>query len=382
MDNETRKLFGGFDKLSGDTKTLTVTGGFAKNNKHIEHSIVIGDTVKNFVKNKILEWKTFKDIYYENGKLDDKHYPKLIDTLNNIYTLPFYTTDETEILFLITGIYNAEPCEIINALIKSVDIFISLKSSIRHLFMTYKIYIEKMIEIYCILRNEYITHFNLKNNDENDFNDITARWNIIDVENSINTSSPILLFNFPPKSINLEKSIPKIIWNIKSNDPKHKKINNLVKCMLNKIKENNFEYIGYCPHDAIHRFQLLLKFPTNHLIKLINSVDYNNKYKFINCECNKIIKKVMNLNPKVSCIKTAINPNIKLHRKKINHIKKFSKDTKIQVKINHYEKYVDAFIQLYKDLIQHLIKKEKYINNLSIGINVIASDLQTFLEDI
>ena len=88
--------------------------------------------------------------------------------------------------------------------------------------------------------------------------------------------------------------------------------------MLNKIKENNFEYIGYCPHDAIHRFQLLLKFPTNHLIKLINSVDYNNKYKFINCECNKIIKKVMNLNPKVSCIKTAINPNIKLHRKKIN----------------------------------------------------------------
>lgn len=380
MDAELRELFGGFDSLAGDTKKLTVTGGFTKNNKHIEHTIIIGDVTKNFVKNKIIEWNTFKDTYYENGKLDNKHYPKFLDTLNDIFPLPVYTTNENELLFLITNIYKAEPHEIINALMKSVDIFTSLKSAIRHLFMSYKIYIENLIEIYCTLRNNYINHFKLqKTNVENDFKNITARWNLIDSENSMDTSSPILFFNFPPKTIKLEKSIPKIIWNIKPDNSKHKKVNDAAKELLNEIKQKKFEYVGYCPHAAIYRFQLLLQFPINHLIKLIRAVDYTNKYRSINSECNKIIKKVIKLHSKVLLVNNVIKPNIKITRKEINQIKKFPKNEKIQKKTEYYEKYVNAFIQLYKDLIPQLIKKEKYINDVAIGVNVIASDLQTFL---
>ena len=59
MNLELSELFGGFDTLAGKSKTLTVSGGFTKNNKHVEHKVVIGDITKNFVKNKMIEWDTF-----------------------------------------------------------------------------------------------------------------------------------------------------------------------------------------------------------------------------------------------------------------------------------------------------------------------------------
>jgi hypothetical protein len=378
MKSNLRELFGGFDTLAGGSKTLTVSGGFTKNNKHVEHRIIIGDITKNFVKNKIIEWDTFKHTYYNNGKIDQKHYNNFLNMINDVYPLPIYTTDENEILFLVSNIYKAKPIEIINALMKSVNIFISLKSSIRHLFMIYKVYIEKMIEIYIDLRNQYIDKSKLsKTNETNDFNELSTRWNIIDAENGVDTSSPILFFNFHPSTIKFEKSIPKFIWGIKSSDPKHKKVNNAANDFLNIIKKNNFEYVGYCPHASIHRFKLLLKFPIKKLIDLIKIIDCDNKYPDINNSCNNITKKIISLQPKISMINNSIKPTIKIKLMHVKDIQKFPKGTKIPQKIKCFEQYIYAFIQLYKDLIPHLIKKEKLINKLSIDINLISEDLQT-----
>ena len=188
MNLELSELFGGFDALAGKSKTLTVSGGFTKNNKHVEHNVVIGDITKNFVKNKMIEWDTFKSTYYNNGKLDQKHYANFLNTMNYIFPLPIYTTNENELLFLVSNIYKANPIEIVNALMKSVNIFISLKSAIQHIFMIYKVYIEKMVEIYINLRNQYIDKFKLsKTNETNEFNELSTRWNIIDAENSVDT---------------------------------------------------------------------------------------------------------------------------------------------------------------------------------------------------
>jgi hypothetical protein len=379
MKSDMHTLFGGWDKMAGAPKSITVSGGFTCKNKHLEHNVVIGDITKHFVKNKIIEWDTFKSTYYKNDKLDQKHYPQFLNVLNNIYPLPIYTTDENELLFLISNIYKAQPLEIINALLKSVNIYQPLKSSIRHLFMIYKVYIEKMIEIYVDLRNQYINKFKLqKNNELNDFDELVTRWNIIDDENQVNTSSITLFFNFHPSNVNFAKTIPKIIWKIKSKDTKHDNINKLVTTFLNEIKSENFEYVGYCPHADIKRFQLLLKFPIKSLIDLIKSIDYGNKYSNINNTCKKIIKKVIDLDPKVNRINNAIKSNIVIKRLKVKDIQKFAKREKIQQKIACYEKYVDAFLKLYKDIIPHLIKKEKYINELAISINLIACDLQNF----
>ena len=108
MNLELSELFGGFDTLAGKSKTLTVSGGFTKNNKHVEHNVVIGDITKNFVKNKMIEWDTFKSTYYNNGKLDQKHYANFLNTMNDIFPLPIYTTNENELLFLVSNIYKAK----------------------------------------------------------------------------------------------------------------------------------------------------------------------------------------------------------------------------------------------------------------------------------
>ena len=109
MNIQFRELFGGFDILAGESKTLNVSGGFTRNNKHVEHSIVIGDITKNFVKNKMIEWDTFKSTYYKNGKIDEKFYGQFLNTINDIYPLPVYTTNENELLFLVSTIYKAKP---------------------------------------------------------------------------------------------------------------------------------------------------------------------------------------------------------------------------------------------------------------------------------
>jgi hypothetical protein len=377
MNKELKELFGGYDKLAGSPKKLTISGGFTKDNKHIEHKIIIGDLAKNFVKNKIIEWDAFKSAYYKKGKINKKYYNQFINAINDIFPLPIHTTDEDELLFLVSNIYKTNPNEIITALMKSVNIISSLKSAIRHLFMVYKVYLERMIEIYINLRNGYITKFNLqKNNNLINFDEITARWNIIDTKNDIDTSSPILFFSFHPSTIKFEKTIPKLKWDIKSTNIKHKKINRKAGEFLDEIKNRKFVYVGYCPHIAIDRFKSLLKFPINNLIEMIKLIDYDNEYSCIDKKCTLITRKVVELSSKVSEIHTKDKSLVCMKDIEVKVLQEFPKNTKISKKIKYFEQYVDAFIQLYKDLIPRLIEKEKYINNLAIDINKIAEDLQ------
>ena len=368
------KSYGG-NLNTNTSKKITISGGFTLENKHKEHSIAIGNLSKQFIKNRIIEWDSFKHIYYINNKLDPKYYDKLLNALNELIILPLYTTEEEELLFLINNIYKSKPHQIINGIMKTVNIYSPLNKTIQHLFMIYKLYIEKLIEKFVDLRNKYIVHFKIKNNDHNKFDELIAQWNIIDVENKINTSSTILFFNFHPKTIKLEKSIPKIIWNIKSNDKNHKKVNNFIDEFLNAVKQAKFEYIGYCPHVAIERFKILLTFPIDKLINMIKVIDYENKYINIDKLCNDTVKKVLDLHKKIDCINNAIKPELHISKKNIKEIVKFPKNTSTEYKIEYFEKYINAFLDLYSEIIPHLIKKEKYINNLAIGINSIASNL-------
>ena len=372
-----KKILGG---LNEHTETITVSGGFTVNNIHMEHSIVIGNATSNFIKNKIIEWDTFKSIYYKDNNLDPKFYTKFLSVLNNIYILPNFTTDENEILYMINNIYKAKPSEIINGLLKIINIYQPLKLAIKHLFMIYKVYIEKLIETYVDLRDTCVSK--LKNATQNNFKEMSARWNIIDTENKIDTSSPILFFNFPPATINLEKSIPIIEWQINSKNGDHKKINLLVNEFLKEIKTRNFEYVGYCPMSVSYRFQLLLKFPVNHLIHMIDALRQYN-HKPINskkhCDFNSnIVKKINALTKKIEDVNKSIPSDIKIKYTKVADIQKFPKNMAISQKIQCFEQYIKAFIQLYKDLIPHIIKKEKSVNVLAININMVASDISNY----
>ena len=254
--DEIKEILGGINELPSNTNVLTVSGGF-QSTKHIENRVSIGNASKMYLKNKMFEWTAFKDTYYTKNKLDDKHYKQLLCVMNDIFPLPIYTTDENEILFLINGIYKANSQEIMNALVKSTTIYSPLQASIRHLFMIYKIYLEKLIEKFVVARNKHIDEHKLKN-DKNNLNRLIARWNSIDAENNINTSSLMLFFNFPPPNTKLEKSIPQLEWDIKGNEE--------IDAFHKAIKKSKFNYIGFCPHVPIHRFKLLLQFPVKELI--------------------------------------------------------------------------------------------------------------------
>jgi hypothetical protein len=386
MDN-LKEVIGGIDSIEGDTRDImTVHGGFTidsnKKLKMIENNIVVGTTSKQFVKNKIIEWESFKNIYYVNGKLDPKHYTKLLEVLNYIFPFPLYTTDDNEIQALISKLYNAQPYELFNSLTKLINIHGTFSASVRHLFMSYKIYLENLIEIFVILREEYLAKYDLADNEINDFNGLLDRWNDIDTKNSVNTSSPILFFNFPPKKIKLDATIPKIHWKIKNNkhDLKNKnhisEINGHIQKFLDDIKKTNFNYIGFCPHVAIHRLLLLLKFPTMNLLNAIYKLDNEShkKYVKINISCGLTVKKIKNLSPQIKKM-MEMNDTIKLTRTHVN-CKNFTQKDSIKIRITRFEKLLYKFIKLYKDILPYLVKKEKFIAEISHDINTISKDIQ------
>lgn len=322
------------------TKTINVSGGFL-GGKHIENKIVIGDLSNSFLINKISEWETFKSTYYKNNKLNPKYYSKLLNVINYICILPGYTVDENKLLYGINTIYKASTNEIINAINRYIDIYSPIKMVLKHLFMNYKTYIENLILLFMRLN-------------EGDSDD-AARWNIIDAENNLNSSSPILLINFPPPEIKLEKDIPRINWHVKD-----AKINKMVIDFLAAIKKRKFVYLGFCPFIPIKRLQLLLDFPAGKLVKILKAMGHTISN---------------NIADKIKKLKYEIKPlNIDIKKTDVYNHKKFE-NMSVDKKIKHFETYIDAYINLYKTVMPHVSKTEKYINNFALKINDISNDI-------
>lgn len=369
-----REILGGIDTLADDdTTTIEIISGFNKYLSPQKNTMVVGNITKTFVKNKITEWKTFQDVYYKDGELELKYYDKLMDVMNVIFPLPIFTESDKDLVYMIYNIYNSNSTQIINCIEKFLNLIDPFKLTMRELFMEWKMYLEKLIEIFVELRENYIdakiktSEFK---NKENDFSALVERWSEIDTENKIDTSSPILFFNFPPSSINLEKTIPKIEWRIKGAPDK---ITNAIDAFLSEVNEVKFEYVGFCPHILITRFKLLLKFPVAELLNIIKILDISKSKQFdLNVkQSKKIIKDVNSLKNQINSNLTTKEFNIKRH--KVGKISDFPKNPKDKVKF--YEKYIDAYLDLYHQLMPIFIKKEKDICDISVKINLISKDL-------
>ena len=370
--SELNGILGGLDKLvNNNQQILTISGGFNKKTQHIENNIVIGNMTKNYVKDKIVEWTSFKKIYYKNGKLDPIYYDKFLSELNNIFFLPSFTDNDNELIYFITNIYASTPDEIANGMIKTINIYDPLKHAIRYLFISYKIYIENLIEIFVNSRNHYIEQEKL-NDINNNFDELVEKWNRIDIENKVNTSSPILFFNFPNRDIVIDESVPRIHWEIKKTN-NNEKINKFLKI----INDSNFYYPGFCPFVAIQRLLLLLKFPVNKLIEIILDLNHKykkNKYKKINKLSLEIVKNIEKLTPHVKNIYNF--DKIKISQKKMPRMNKFPKLEPVKNKIKLFETYIELYIKTYKDIMPFICKKESYINDIALEINNIAKDIQ------
>ena len=74
--------------------------------------------------------------------------------------------------------------------------------------------------------------------------------------------------------------------------------------------------------------------------------------------------------------------DIKIKRKKVDDITTFDKKMNIDRKIKCFEKYIEAFLQLYKDLSPLIAKKEKHMNKIALSINDVASELQGVIDSL
>lgn len=359
---------GGIDITAGtETMFITTVGGFDKYLNPQTQNVLVGDVTKTFIKNKITEWQTFKDVYYENGILNPKYYDKLIDVINNIFPMPIHSEEDKELVYMITTMYNSSDDQFINGINTNLNLLYPLKLSLRHLFMIWKVHLEKLIEIFINVREQYIERNKLeKKNKENDFALLIDRWVAIDMENNIDTSSPILFLNFPPKITKLEKSIPSIEWHINGAE---KNITNTINNFLKKIKK--FEYHGFCIHMVIKRFVLLMTFPFVDLLKVINILDISNKYNVINENMEKILIEIKSLKNNLDLIKDY--KNIKITRLQVPSARDFPKNP--GGKIKFYEKYIKAYLKIYQQILPMFSKKEKLICELSLKINLISDDI-------
>jgi hypothetical protein len=375
LNQNIKNILGGIDlKIPDELNILSIFGGITTKNKQLENKILIGNATKNYVKNKIIEWDSFKEIYYNGKHLDKKYYNNLVNVANDILPLPLYTINENNILIILKKLYYASDKNITNAIINDLDIYGTFKASVKYLFMSYKTHIEKTIELFINIRNSYIeinNNLSSKYSNFNNFNDLINKWVSIDLKNQTNTSSIIMFFNFPPFTVKLDKQIPKIKWKIKNNNKWATDFNKVIDVFIKQSKK--FQYTGFCPYVYIKRLYMILQFPITHLLNAIyfldNSINKTITIK-INKQCNCIIKDIQQLQKNINIINSPINT--KITRKKIHKINKLSNDNKIKL----IELYINAFIQLYKDILPILYKRETIINKTSININKISKNIQ------
>jgi hypothetical protein len=368
-------ILGGIDTISDDSKVSIATlGGFDKKMAPTKHNIIIGNKMKTFVKNTNTEWQTFKDVYYKDGKLEPKYYDKLINVMNNIFPMPLYSESDRDLVYMISTMYNSTSTNICIGMENHLQLLYPIKSTIRYSFMTWKVLFEKLIELFSILRTQYISKHKLgSKNKENNFDELVDRWVSIDNENMTNTSSPILFFNFPPADVNIEDSIPKLNWEIKgSSDQIKKAINEFMK----KVKSNEFIYKGYCGNVVIERYMLLMQFPYNNLLKIILLLNNNYDYSNINKQFLTTKKELNTLHKQFDHIKTY--KHVTINKMQVPTAKSFPKNPPDKIKF--YEKYINAYLNMYNQLTHDFIKKEKLICDASVSLNVLTNDLYKLIE--
>lgn len=375
MNSTIKSILGGIDtSVTGENFHLQVSGGISTKNNHINKYISSGNKSKTYVKNKIIEWDSFKEVYYKNGKLDTKYFNNILKTANDILPLPIYTKNYDDFIYMADTLYNTKLNKISTALINTYNIYDPFKQSIQFLFMSYKVYVENIIEIFVKLRNLHVNPKDVVN-----FNELIEKWTFIDLKNNTDTSSIILFFNFPPLSLTLDSTIPTLKWKIlhKKNPQLYKKYNKLIGEFLHNIKITKFQYIGFCPHVSIKRLMALFNFPMSQLLQAIYELDKisENSQKIktrLDPVCNCIIKHIEKLKKPMHIIKTPVI----LSYSKIDLLKHTFDSTTKSGQIKILEKYIKAFLHLYEKTLPEISKREVLINNIAQSLSEISINIQ------
>jgi hypothetical protein len=255
LDNlDDMKASGGFP--------LQISGG-----KGRKKTVIVGNRTSVCMRDKILEWGTFNEMYPDMGRLGDSGEKSLCNTVKLIISSQS-CMDLSSTLEILKITYDMPDKQMAQLFIRRFKFSAATIDTLRAIYSNWSDYLESAVIAYDHARADYIEKYQTADS-PNDIALLTQNWSAVDKYYHINSSKPILLFSqFPNRPYDLpwlrgaftegdEWDVMPSLFNWKVNGVPE--VDSLVKYLT------SFVYLGFCPKRPKYRLTQLLTFPIDQL---------------------------------------------------------------------------------------------------------------------
>lgn len=358
MENIIREIKGG---ELGNVDDPKASGGFVmefSGGKGIRTRKVVGNKSSDTVRDKMLEWGAFMEIYPDLEKLDTSGMKAMCKTVKLVIDSQNCLNPE-DTLEILKTIYALPDEKLSQMFIRRFNFRESTKDALESIYVNWVDHLEKEVINYIQTREKYVAE---KGGISNDVKVLMKNWNAVDKYYNISSSSPLLLYTrFPERPYDLPwlrgTFTEADVWGIYPL-PFYWIVKGVPATLKLDKKLKKFTYLGFCPRRPKFRLSKLFEFPLEelHIATRALGGKVSNPGKY-----GKLVKLIEKGNIKVQ---TFAVPLIK--RKKEPDMEK------IQQKIKWY---VEEIIEIYKHLNTHFKKVEKYYTDVAkkmseIGIKI------------
>lgn len=320
---------------------------------------LLTDKFKSQLRNMILDWGTFLEVYHDNITYSDmfNQVTKLLDIKDN-------ENIRDMLLPIVKKIYHLPISAHLSNMMRQFMIYEPVSHAIYYLFTIIKRHFEQIVEKFIIVRNNYITIHKLKSN-TNDWQSLLSSWHKLNDERSLESSSVVLLFLNPSKGLKSE-----IHYKVVGKEGPMSKLKQAI---------SNFKYAGFCPKVPHERLIKLLAFPLNEFVIAIKALDINAKfpnYNKIESNMEKILKNKLVLPVVRDDFQRLMPPKaLKSAAKK----QSLDTDNDPAAKLQLIKWYVDKIMDMRKSLLHYGTQYEEYYISLAKLINAVANDIKSSL---
>jgi hypothetical protein len=317
---------------------------------------IVGNKTSVNLRDKILEWGAFKEVYTDIEKLDKFGEMALCKTVK-LVTDSKNCLDLNNTLCVLKMIYALPDEKLSQMFIRRFDLAEATTSALRSVYVNWTDHLEIAIIEYAKVRNSYIKDSEKKN----DVHKLHTNWEAIDSYYGIKSSSPLLLYTSFPKSPYV---LPWLrgaytesdVWDIyplaftwtAQGVKTTKKLDALI---------HKFTYLGFCPRRPMYRLQKLFEFPLEELYEATEALGGkvpNNKYKeILSLIGKKSLPPVFNV-PKIP-------------RKQPNP----SNTTKKQI-----EWHIEEILEIYDTLKPHFKAVENYYSQIAQNMSSVGFKME------
>jgi hypothetical protein len=346
------------DHESNGGFTLSISGGKSKPKR----TLIVGNKASSKLRNKILEWGAFKEMYPDIEKLDTVGLSSLCNTVKLVIDSKNCLSPE-DTLEVLKMMYELPDEKLSHMFLRRFNFGAPTKTALKSIFVNWVHHLETAVVDYTKARDAYITK-NKLDDDPNNVKDLLKNWTALDNYYNIQSSSPILLYSsFPSKPYDLPwlrgAFVEIDVWDLYPR-PFYWIVKGVPETIVLDKAVKKFTYLGFCPKRPKFRLQELFKFPLDELHKatkkLGGKLSSSTSYEKI----VKLINKKGNLKTPVYTV-----PEIK----KTNPPE--DQDIRKQIKW-----YVEEILEIYKKLKPHFEEVEDYYTDIATRMGTIGISME------